>query len=462
MPAPHPSRNTLVERAADAAVIAAALWVAATVRGVVWSDRYGIAVVVAVLVFHAIGEGLRLYRPEHHGSAPRTPMPIVMTVLWTVFALLALAWMTKSTGHYSRVAIGLWVVFAVLGLAGWRMARGLGHGRMRARTRARVAIAGTGPRARELAHAVCSTPSLGLTLTGFFADRAAGDDEPAGDPLPAPLHGDLDALVEHARAKAFDRVLIALPLKAEDRIHRLVTALSDTTTPVYIVPDLFVHELAHARWLDLGAFQVISVFETPHQGIDGWVKRLEDVVLSVLILIVAAAPMLAIAAAVKLTSPGPVLFAQRRYGFNGREIVVWKFRTMTVAEDGDDCIQAAPADPRLTPIGAFLRRRSLDELPQFFNVLHGDMSIVGPRPHAVAHNERYRGLIPGYMLRHRVKPGITGWAQIHGLRGRTDTIERMEQRVQYDLWYIRRWSVWLDLRIIARTIGLMAGDENAW
>ena len=460
MSAPHPTRTTFVERAADAAVIAAALWVAATVRGVVWSDRYGIAAIVAVLVFHAIGEGFRLYRPERHGSALQSPIPLVMTVLWTVFALLALAWMTKSTGHYSRVAIGLWAVFAVLGLFAWRMAWHLGHGRMRPRER--VAIAGAGPGARQLAHVVCSTPSLGLTLAGFFAERAAGDDEQAGDPLPAPLHGDLDALVEHARANAFDRVFIAMPLKAEDRIHRLVTALSDTTTPVYIVPDLFVHELAHARWLDLGPFQVISVFETPFGGIDGWVKRLEDLVLSVLILIAAAAPMLAIAAAVKLTSSGPVLFAQRRHGFDGREIVVWKFRTMIVAEDGEDCVQAAPADPRLTPIGAFLRRRSLDELPQFFNVLHGDMSIVGPRPHAVAHNERYRRLIPGYMLRHRVKPGITGWAQIHGLRGRTDTIERMGQRVRYDLWYIRRWSVWLDLWIIARTIGLMAGDENAW
>ena len=457
MIAPHPLRHPLVERAVDALVIVAALWAATTMYGVAWSDRYGMAAVLAVLVFHVIGEGFRLYRPERHGSAVRMATTLVATVLWAVFALLALAWMTKSTGHYSRIAIGLWVAFVLLGLVGWRIARRLGSGR----TRVRVAIVGTGPHARQLARELNSFPSLGLALAGFFAERAAGDDGSAGDPLPAPLLGDLDALVERSRANAFDRVFIALPLKDEDRIHRLVTAMSDTATPVYIVPDLFIHELAHARWLDLGPLQVISVFETPFGGINGWVKRLEDIVLSILILTVAAAPMAGIAAVLKLTSPGTVLFAQRRHGLDGRKAVIWKFRTMTVTEDGDDCVQAVPADPRLTRIGAFLRRHSLDELPQFFNVLRGDMSIVGPRPHALAHNEQYRKLIPGYMLRHRVKPGITGWAQIHGLRGRTDTLERMEQRVRYDLWYIRHWSVWLDLWIIVRSVALMAGDENA-
>ena len=441
----------------DALVIVAALWAATTMYGVAWSDRYGVAAVLAALVFHVIGEGFRLYRPERHGSAVRMATTLVATVLWAVFALLALAWMTKSTGHYSRVAIGLWVAFVVLGLVGWRMARRLGSGR----TRVRVAIVGAGPHARRIARELSSSPSLDVDLAGFFAERAAGDDGSAGDPLPAPLLGDLDALVERSRANAFDRVFIALPLKAEDRIRRLVTAMSDTATPVYIVPDLFARELAHARWLDLGPLQVISVFETPFGSLDGWIKRLEDIVLSILILIVAAAPMVVIATAVKLASPGAVLFAQRRHGLDGREAVIWKFRTMTVTEDGDDCVLAVPADPRLTRIGAFLRRHSLDELPQFFNVLRGDMSIVGPRPHPLAHSEQYRKLIPGYMLRHRVKPGITGWAQIHGLRGGTDTLERIEQRVRYDLWYIRHWSVWLDLQIIAHSVALMAGDENA-
>jgi putative colanic acid biosynthesis UDP-glucose lipid carrier transferase len=154
---------------------------------------------------------------------------------------------------------------------------------------------------------------------------------------------------------------------------------------------------------------------------------------------------------VKVSSPGPVLFKQRRYGIDGKEISVWKFRTMRVCEDGDHVPQATKKDPRITPLGSFLRRTSLDELPQFVNVLMGRMSIVGPRPHAVAHNELYRGQVKGYMLRHKVRPGITGWAQINGWRGETDTLDKMVNRIEHDLWYIRNWSLWLDLKIIVLT-----------
>ena len=193
-----------------------------------------------------------------------------------------------------------------------------------------------------------------------------------------------------------------------------------------------------------------SLHETPFYGVDGWVKRLEDLLMASLILLLI--PMLIIAAAVKLTSPGPVLFKQRRYGLNGSVVEVWKFRSMTVTEDGDRVIQAQKNDARITPLGAFLRRTSLDELPQFFNVLQGTMSVVGPRPHAVAHNEQYRGLIRGYMLRHKVKPGITGWAQISGWRGETETLDKMAMRVKHDLDYVKNWSLWLDLKIIFLTV----------
>ena len=171
--------------------------------------------------------------------------------------------------------------------------------------------------------------------------------------------------------------------------------------------------------------------------------------------------MLAVALAVKLTSPGPVIFRQRRYGLYGEEIIVYKFRSMTVSDDGGAIVQAARNDPRLTPIGAFLRRTSLDELPQFVNVLQGRMSIVGPRPHAVAHNEQYRKLIKGYMLRHKVKPGITGWAQVNGMRGETATLDKMQARIQYDLDYLRNWSVWLDLWIILKTVKVVLARDNA-
>jgi putative colanic acid biosynthesis UDP-glucose lipid carrier transferase len=184
-------------------------------------------------------------------------------------------------------------------------------------------------------------------------------------------------------------------------------------------------------------------------------------VLGLLIQILLLPVMLLIAIAIKLTSKGPVIFRQRRYGLYGEEIVVYKFRSMTVDEDGDKVVQATKNDQRVTRVGAFLRRSSLDELPQFVNVLQGRMSIVGPRPHAVVHNEQYRKLIKGYMLRHKVKPGITGWAQVNGLRGETETLDKMEARIHFDLDYLRNWSLWLDLWIIIRTVKVVLARENA-
>ena len=232
----------------------------------------------------------------------------------------------------------------------------------------------------------------------------------------------------------------------------MLNQLADTTASVYIVPDSYIHNLLHARWYSMNGIPVASVFESPFYSVDGWLKRFEDIVITCIILALIAPVMLAIALAVRLTSPGPVIFKQRRYGLNGEVIEVWKFRSMAVCEDDLNIPQAKRFDPRITPLGGFLRRTSLDELPQFINVLQGRMSIVGPRPHAVAHNEEYRKLVYGYMLRHKVKPGITGLAQVHGWRGETDTLGKMEMRVKYDLEYINSWSIWLDIKIIFLTI----------
>ena len=207
---------------------------------------------------------------------------------------------------------------------------------------------------------------------------------------------------------------------------------------------------------------VIAVCETPFQGSSGILKRASDVLLASLILFSVIPLMIVIAIAVKLTSPGPVIFKQRRYGLNGEPIIIYKFRSMTVCEDGDHVTQAKRNDSRITRIGAFLRRTSLDELPQFVNVLQGRMSIVGPRPHATAHNELYRTQIKGYMLRHIVKPGITGLAQVSGCRGETDTLDKMEMRIQYDLEYLRTWSLWLDLKIILRTFKVAFFTHDAY
>jgi putative colanic acid biosynthesis UDP-glucose lipid carrier transferase len=225
---------------------------------------------------------------------------------------------------------------------------------------------------------------------------------------------------------------------------------------------MFVTDLMQGRIDTVGEIPVVAVCETPFTGINGLVKRGSDIILSLLILLLISPVMLAIALSIAYTSPGPIIFRQRRYGLNGEEILVSKFRSMTVCEDGETVRQAQKNDRRITKVGAFLRKTSLDELPQFFNVLQGRMSIVGPRPHAVAHNELYRSMIKGYMVRHKVKPGITGWAQVNGWRGETDTLEKMKKRIDYDLAYLQNWSLRLDLYIILKTVTTVIKDQHAY
>jgi putative colanic acid biosynthesis UDP-glucose lipid carrier transferase len=213
---------------------------------------------------------------------------------------------------------------------------------------------------------------------------------------------------------------------------------------------------------EVGGVPVVAVCETPFTGFSGVVKRFSDIVLSLLILLMLTPVMTVLAAGVKLSSPGPVIFKQRRYGLDGKEILVYKFRSMTSTDNGTVVKQATRDDQRITRFGAFIRRTSLDELPQFVNVLQGRMSIVGPRPHAVAHNETYRKLIKGYMVRHKVKPGITGWAQVNGYRGETETVDKMEKRIEFDLEYLRNWSLSLDLWIIIKTALVVVKDRNAY
>jgi len=212
----------------------------------------------------------------------------------------------------------------------------------------------------------------------------------------------------------------------------------------------------------VGNLHIVNVVTTPFLGVSGITKRLEDIVLSVAILAIIAIPMLVIALAIKLTSRGPVIFRQRRYGLNGKEFEIWKFRTMTVTEDGDAFVQATFGDSRITPLGHFLRATSLDELPQFINVLCGEMSIVGPRPHPVALDEQHRSLIPRYVLRHKIRPGITGLAQVNGFRGETDSLDKMQKRIESDIAYIDQWSLMLDLKIIFLTLLRGFTDKNAY
>jgi putative colanic acid biosynthesis UDP-glucose lipid carrier transferase len=242
----------------------------------------------------------------------------------------------------------------------------------------------------------------------------------------------------------------------------MISELRDTTASIYFLPDVFAFDMIQGRLVDLNGMPAISVCDTPFHGMDAVLKRTMDIVLTGLALLVAAPLMAGIALAVKVTSRGPVLFRQRRYGLNGELINVYKFRSMTVCEDGAVVTQATRDDVRITGLGKFLRRTSLDELPQLLNVLQGKMSLVGPRPHAIAHNEMYRKLISGYMIRHKVRPGITGWAQVNGLRGETDTVEKMSARVKFDIDYLNSWSPWLDLKILLRTVMLVVRDDRAY
>jgi putative colanic acid biosynthesis UDP-glucose lipid carrier transferase len=242
----------------------------------------------------------------------------------------------------------------------------------------------------------------------------------------------------------------------------LLDDLRDTTASIYYVPDIFVFDLVQARSGEIQGIPVVAMCETPFYGYRGVAKRLTDIVLSVAILLLLMPLLALIALLVKWSSPGPVIFKQRRYGLDGREIAVYKFRTMSVTEDGATIRQASRSDGRVTPVGALLRRSSLDELPQLINVLQGRMSLVGPRPHAIAHNEEYRKLIKGYMIRHKVLPGITGLAQVNGCRGETAKLEEMEARVNFDLDYLRHWSPMLDIKIILLTVVKLFRDDKAY
>ena len=323
----------------------------------------------------------------------------------------------------------------------------------------RAVITGVNEQGLSLAARVAGNRLAGIKVVGFFDDRKA---ERLPDYSPLPLLGSLAELPSYVRRAGIQVIYLSLPMTTQARILKLLDELRDTTASIYFVPDFFVTDLIQGRMDTVEDIPVVAVCESPFAGVGGLVKRVSDVVLALLILALLVPLLLVIALGVKLSSPGPVIFRQRRYGLDGKEITGYKFRSMMVCEDGGEIRQAQKGDSRMTRFGAFLRRTSLDELPQFINVLQGRMSIVGPRPHAVSHNEMYRKLIKGYMVRHKVRPGITGWAQVNGLRGETETLDKMQARIEHDLEYLRNWSLRLDLYIIFKTAFVVARDQHAY
>ncbi len=387
---------------------------------------------------------------------------IVMRWLAMLGALLAVAYATHSAiGDYPRRVFLTWAAvtpFALV-LSNLAMRELLRHFWLRALTPRSTVIAGYTDSSLQLARRLRANPALHLNPVGFFDDRSA---ERLGKEPDAQLLGSLTELATFVKERRIDVIFIALPIRHVQRVLNLLDDLRDTTASIYYVPDIFVFDLIQARSGEIDGIPVVAMCETPFQGYRGVAKRITDFVLSLIIFTLLLPLLILISMLVKLTSPGPVIFAQRRYGLDGQEIVVYKFRTMRVTEDGSQIRQASKGDPRITPIGALLRRTSLDELPQLINVLQGRMSLVGPRPHAVAHNEQYRKLIKGYMVRHKVLPGITGLAQVSGCRGETTDLKDMEARVNYDLEYLRRWTPMLDLKIILLTAVKVFRDDKAY
>lgn len=432
-----------------AMLLAAALWFEAE-----FTVPYVILALLAValtLAFRSSGSPVSI---SHSGRA------VVARWCLIISLLLLLGWSTQTLDLFNSQVMLAWATATPLvQFAAHRCISQLLAPLFATQGVQRTAvIAGANGTGCVLARHISADPLLALRFAGYFDDRDCGRLHGVNS---QDLRGSLDQLAEFVKTNRIDVVYCALPCSAP-RIRRLLESLHDTTASVYFAPDVLSFGLIQARVDTLAGVPVIALCESPFCGVNALVKRVSDLVLASLILLMIAPLCLAIALGVKLSSPGPVLFKQRRYGVDGREIVVYKFRTMTCLEDGQEIRQAMRDDPRITRFGRILRQYSLDELPQFINVLQGRMSIVGPRPHAIAHNEMYRKLIPGYMIRHKVKPGITGLAQVRGLRGETDTVDKMRARIECDLEYLRDWSLLLDLSIVLKTIGVVLGRKNAY
>jgi putative colanic acid biosynthesis UDP-glucose lipid carrier transferase len=418
---------------------------------------------IAVLTFLGASDVLGLARiGASDQKQPQGAVLLEITARWlTLVALIsAVVYLAGLAPTLDYGLLTIWVALtpSVLFVGQWSARHWL-TSLLRRRLPQRAVIVGVTDLGARLEHALHSDSLLRTDIVGFFEDRAASRLTTKVD---APVLGNGASLAGYVTAHHIDQVFITLPMSRDSRIVAMLEALHDSTASIYFVPDIFAFNLIQARFDILGGVPVVAVRETPFYGAAWLIKRMSDVAIACAALLLLAPLLALVAIAIRLDSPGPAFFRQKRYGLDGREILVFKFRSMSVVEDGKGAFTAATkGDARITKVGALLRRTSIDELPQLFNVLEGSMSIVGPRPHAVAMNEHYRREIPGYMVRHKVKPGITGWAQVNGYRG-GDDLESMRKRIELDLAYLRHWSLWLDLRILFKTISVVLTDRHAF
>lgn len=394
-----------------------------------------------------------VYRSWRGQSVDSELRPVLLGIATVFMTLAFIALATKTTAQYPRVWMANWILLSVLGVFFLRVISRsiLQTLHERGFDTTTVALVGGGLMAKRVAEHLRANPQIGLKAIGYFATTAEEQDA-----------GFLPCLGSAAEVKEtleqhpvpIDQLWMVLPLSAEEAIRGILNQLRHSTVDIRMVPDMFGYHLLHYSTENLLGLPVLNLSYSPLSGPSRYTKEMLDRVLALAILAVISPLMLLIAALIKLTSPGPVIFRQTRHGWDGEPFTVYKFRTMHNHRGGDrsNTEQARRNDPRITPLGLWLRRTSLDELPQFINVLQGNMSIVGPRPHPVELNDLYCDQVERYMWRHKVKPGITGWAQVNGYRGETDTIEKMRKRIEYDLYYIDRWSLWFDVKIILLTL----------
>jgi putative colanic acid biosynthesis UDP-glucose lipid carrier transferase len=454
----------LVLRVADVAAVVLSGWLAGLIYlgDAPHLPRYILGLLLSGSLCLTMFPVFNLYRAWRGNSLGEEIQALTLAWLATLATLTFLAFITKTGDEFSRGWFFIWLGLGWLLLVLGRVVlRSLLHAlRRRGFNQRRLLVVGSQAQANMLSARLAGLPWTGLSVAGVFLSARLGQ-SPA---LAVGEERDLAELAALVQSSGVDQVWIMAPLQEATMIIRRVQyALRHATVDVRYVPDTSSFELLNQSVTEVAGFPVISLSSSGMSGMDWLVKTMEDRVLAAAILLLISPLMLLIAAGVKLSSPGPALFRQRRLGLNGEEIMVLKFRSMVVHEEAPGRVtQASKTDGRVTPFGAFLRRTSLDELPQFLNVLCGEMSIVGPRPHALEHNEQYKGLVDKYMLRHKVKPGITGWAQINGYRGETDTLEKMQRRVEHDLHYLQNWSLWLDLKIIALTVVRGFINPNAY
>jgi putative colanic acid biosynthesis UDP-glucose lipid carrier transferase len=420
-------------------------------------DQYLAFLLAAMLAIMAVFPGFGLYAPQRGASLAEELRGLLLA--WLVLGALAAAslFVTKSGASFSRVGGGVWLSASFVATAGLRFAVRVALRRMRRRgwNQRHIVIAGAGSLGHLLADRLDAAPWAGFNVVAFY------DDDPArrGTRVRAhPVRGDIDDLVSAVAQGGIDQVWVTLPLRAEARIRDMLDRLREHAVEIRFVPDIYGFHLLNHSFSEVAGLPVISLTETPMTGVNRMSKAVLDYTLACLALALLSPLMLGIALAVRLSSPGPALYRQERVTWNGERFRMFKFRTMPIdAESDSGPVWARRHEARATPVGRFLRRFSLDELPQLFNVLRGEMSLVGPRPERPEFVEQFRREIPGYMQKHLVKAGITGWAQVNDLRGDTD----LAQRINYDLYYIEHWSAWFDLRILALTLWHILTSRNA-